>query len=399
MSGSLPLVMTDAGPQPTPPATLLAQLLALAVASSPGLTASLPALLIEDISSTDTAALVVMDQARVDAVNAVTPYGANGFVVSALGQQAGIPQGTETNTSVYLVFTGSVGYVIPAGFLVTDGTYQYAVQDGGIIQTGGMSASLYAVAVQSGSWAVAANTVTSLVSSVASGYSLMVTNPLAGIPGGPAETLTQYQARVIQAGKAPAIGVPTALKTALQAVAGVIPRLVSVPAVGNGYEVICGGGDPYAVANAIYMTVLNIATLQGSATSARNVSVTIYDAPNNYTIIFVNPPQQVVTIAATWNTNLANFTAGAAVNAAAAPALAVYINSIPVGQPINLLEAINAFQEATATILPTISLTTLTCVVTINGTIVGPTSGTYAIPSDPETYFYCSASGATSVQG
>lgn len=398
MSGSLPVIMTAAGAVPTPPATLLSTLIAGVAAVNPGYTATLPGALIEDIASTDVGAMVAIDQARVDAINSVTPLGANAFVLAALGQQFGIRIGLETNTSVYVVFTGSVGYVIPAGFVVSDGTYQYVVQGGGAVLSTGSTSPIYAVASASGSWAVAPGTVTQLKSSVASGYTLSVTNPLAGFPGGAAETVPQYQARVLQAGLAPAAGVPNALKTALQAVPGVVARLVAVRQVAAGWEVICGGGDPYAVAYAIYSTVLNISTLGVSTVGARNATASIFDAPDIYNVSWVIPPAQVVTITATWNTNLVNFTAGIAVNQLGAPALAAYINSIPVGQPINLLEATAAFQAAVASVLPTISLTTLVFAVTINGSAATPTAGTSIIPSDPESYFSCSASGAIVVQ-
>ena len=146
MSSSLPLLFTASGPIATPPATLLQNLLAAVEAQVPGYTANLPASLIDDISGTDVGALATIDQARVDAVNNVSPYGANPYILAMLGQQFGLPQGLAANGSAYVVFTGSPGYVIPAGFLVGDGTNQYAIQDGGTIATNGLSPSLYVVA-------------------------------------------------------------------------------------------------------------------------------------------------------------------------------------------------------------------------------------------------------------
>ena len=88
---NIPLVMTSEGPVPTPPATLRAQLVDSVASTNPDYTANLPGSLIEDIASTDVGALVTMDQARVDAINSVTPYGANAFVLGQLGAQFGIP--------------------------------------------------------------------------------------------------------------------------------------------------------------------------------------------------------------------------------------------------------------------------------------------------------------------
>jgi hypothetical protein len=399
MAGTTPLLFTAAGPQPTPPATLQQLLIALVASMVPGYTAALPGSLIEDLSSTAVGALATIDQARVDAVNNVTPYAANPYVLAQLGIMFGVTQGTLANGNAYVVFSGSAGYVIPPGFLVSDGTNQYAVQDGGTIGTGGTSQSLYVVATNSGTFAIPAGTITQVVTSVPSPYTLTVTNPLAGVPASAAETTEAYRSRVMQAFAVSIQGTPTYLKTLLLAIPGVSTRLVSVIQSGSSWEVICGGGDPYQVAGAIYAGVGQIGLLAGSSVSGtRNIIVSIYDAPNNYTITYVNPPQQVVTIAAIWNTTLANFTASAAVNQYIINAEIAYVNSLVVGQPINLLVLTEMVQEAIAPVLAAANLTTLQFAVAINGITVGPTAGTSVIPSDPESYFYISPTGATSAQ-
>ena len=399
MSTSVPLVMGPSGPVPTAAASLLQTLTTQVQSTNPDYTNNLPGALIEDISSTEVAGLMQMDQARVDAVNSVTPYGANASILSQQGVMLGLPQGLSSNTSVYVEFTGSAGYVLPAGFLVSDGTYQYALQDGGVIGTGGTSSPLYAVATQSGTWAVPAGTVTQIITSVPSGYSLTVTNAAAGTPGTGAESVQDYRSRVLQATQVAGQGSPAYAKTLLWATLGVTQRLVSIQQVVGGWEVICGGGDPYAVALAIYKGFIDITGIQGSTTSARNVTVSLIDPPNVYSLVFVNPPQQVVTGTVTWNTTLPNFTAGTQVDQLAAPALVSYINSIIVGQPMNLLEATNAFQTAVASVSPSQYLTTLTFSMLINGVSVSPEAGTSIILSDPESYFYPAANGITVTQG
>jgi hypothetical protein len=392
--------MTVAGPIPTPPATLNAQLIANATALAPGLTANLPGSLIEDLSSTATGALMVLDAARVDYINALAPGAANASVLYLLGQQAGIPQGLETNTSVYVVFSGPAGYVIAAGFTVSDGSHQYVVQDGGIILSTGMSAPLYTVATVAGSWTPILGTVDQIVTSVPAPYVLTVTNPAAGYAGGSPETIAMYRSRVVQAGLASAVGQIPFLKTQLMAIPGVVPRLVSVLQTTAGWEVLCGGGgDPYAIAYAIYISCLNLASLYGSATAGRTMTTSITDAPDTYTVLYVNSPMQTVTVTATWNTTQLNFTAGASVNQLAAPAVVSYINSIPVGQPINLLAMSAAFQLAVASVLSAEYLTTLTFAVYINGTLTMPNAGTSIILGDPESYFESAATGATVMQG
>src|ERR1700728_2254226 len=142
MSGTtVPVVLTAAGRTNTPPATLYAQIIANATTLSPGLTI-LPAGLIEDVAATDTGAATIIDQAVTETIDSITPYGANAYLLTELGQiylGQGSTAQPASNTSVYEVFSGTVGFVIAPGFTVSDGTYQYVTPDGGIIETGGSS--------------------------------------------------------------------------------------------------------------------------------------------------------------------------------------------------------------------------------------------------------------------
>lgn len=467
---SLPVIMTTSGPVATPPATLRQILVDTVAATNPDYTANLPGSLIEDIASTDVGAIAMIDQARVDAVNSVTPYGANSFVLAQLGAQFGIRQGVPANGSVLVVFSGPPGYVIQPGFIVSDGTNQYILPDGGIIGSSGSTTQLFAVSTTTGSFAIPANSVTQLITSVPSAYTLTVNNPEAGTPAIGAESVSSYRSRVILAGQVASMGTPAYLKTLLYKITGVQQSRVAVAQVTGGWQVICGGGDSYEVANAILQAVPDISVLKGSqlaiigmaaanpvvittnlnhgykagqtvtvtgatpsaynltysiasvtattittttngsafgaytggaklTPNPRDVSVSIFQNPNTYTIPYVNPPQQIVTVAVTWNTNLPSFTAGASVNQLAAPALQSYINSIVVGQPINLLEMTAVFQDAVASVIDSNNITKLQFVVTINGAAAAPPAGSSAIASDPESYFFCSATGVTVNQG
>ena len=400
MSGTtFPVVVNSYGYVPQTPASLQQQLIAAVTAARPGYTANLPGTLIEDISSTDVFALLICDSALGDLVNSITPYGANPFILTQLGNVYGVQQGVATNTSVYVVFTGSVGFVIPLGFTVSDGTYQYTVQDGTIIPTGGSTGAIYCLATQSGTWAVPASSVTQIVTSVPSGVTLSVTNPSSGTPGtGTAETEEAYRARVLQAGLGTAQGMPNYLRTLLGQVSGVQQRLISIQQQSPGWKILVGGGDPYQVANAIFTAIFDISTLVGSSTSARNVTVSINDYPDTYSVVFVgNPPEYGVEIEVTWNTTSTNYVSSAAVAALASPALVQYVNTIPIGQPINLFELQATFQNAVVSLIPTPFLTRMLFTVLINSgggyVVVNPTSGTGIIASDPESYFFTNPSG------
>jgi Baseplate J-like protein len=396
----LPVIMTAAGAQPTPPATLLAQLLAAATTASPGLTV-LPGILIEDISSTDVAALALIDSARVELLNDISPNTANLFLLTQLGQVYGIYLGSVTNTSIVLVFSGTVGYVIPNGFLVSDGTYTYQVQTGGVILSGGSSGGITAIATTAGIFGVNANTVTTIQTSVPASVSLTVTNPSPGTPGTGAESYSSFQARVFQAGLAASVGTGRFLKTLLGQVPGVTTPNVGVQQVsGGGIRVIASGGDAYAIAYAILSSVADPTELQGSAiSSGRNVTVSLIDGADTYTVLYVNTQVQTVTVTATWNTTLANFTGGSAFPGLVQGPIAAYINALAPGQGINVLEMNALFQAAVAPVLNPVYVTRLVFAVYINSTLTAPTSGTYIIPGDPESNFNVLLPAITVLQG
>jgi hypothetical protein len=468
----LPIVLTTAGWSPTPPATFRAQLVASVTATNYGYTANLPGSMIEDVSSTDVYALVTCDAAFGDLINSVTPYGANAFILAQLGEMLGLQPGQLTNTSVYVVFTSpSPGFVIAQGFTVSDGTYQYVVQDGGAILSSGQSAPLYAVATIAGSWAVAAGTVSQLITSVPSSISLSVTNLAAGVASTGAEDETSYRSRVLQANLAASQGMTRYLKTLVANVPGVQSRLLSVQQqVGGGWQVIVGGGDPYAVAYAIYSSLFDISTLTGAVLSVSgitkanpgvvttainhnyqtgqvvtisgstvtqwngnytiivltettfsigvntstfttyagggictpvlpNVTVSLNDYPDTYSVPFINPPQQTVAMTVTWNTTATNYVNPAAISQLAVPALVNYVNSVAAGRPLNVLEMTAAFQAAIVNTLPLQLLTRLVFAVSINGVGTPVNVGTQIIVGDPISYFETNSALITVNQG
>lgn len=396
MSFDFPIVIDSTGLVPTAPSSILSQLIANIAASNPGYTANLPGSLIEDLSSTVVAAISQCNQAQVDLVNSLTPYGANVPLLTALGNQTGVPINQPTNTSVYVVFSGPPGFTIAQGFIVSDGAFQYLVQDGGIIGSDGQTPPLYALADVAGSWSVPSGTVVELVTSIPTAYTVTVTNPSNGLPGvATGETEESYRGRVLMANAAPSQGMASMLRTLLGKVAGVQTRLVSIlQQSGGGWEVICGGGDPYQVAAAIDTALFDISTLVGSQiNSNRNVAVSINDFPDTYVITFVNPPQQVVTMTVDWHTISPNYVNPATVAAAVQTAEAAYINSITVGQPINVLQLQDAFISALPSSIPEASISELTFAVYINSTLTAPVNN--LISGDTESYFQAVATGIT----
>ena len=398
----MPLI-TSAGAIPTSVANLNAELVAGAVALAPGLTTTLPGSLIEDLSSTGTGALIVQDAAAVDLINSISPLTANEFTMYQLGMVYGVQRGVGSNTSVYVVFSGSPGFVINAGFIVGDGTHQYVTQDPAIISGPGpvgMSSAVFCIAVDSGSWAVPPASVTELITSVPSTITCTASNPATGVPGGNEQTLAEYQAQVIQAGKAVGTGISTLVRTALEQVNGVQTRLISFRQTGGGWQVIVGGGDPYQVANAIFQALFNFNDLKPAATVGTTETVAINDFPDTYEIVFVVPALETVGLTITWNTAAsANFVSQAVVIALVQPAMVAYINSIYVGQPMSLLALQDAFINAVSGVIPEGALSKLQFVVTINSTVVAPPSGGVLISGDPEAFFFAATSNISVVQG
>jgi hypothetical protein len=398
---TIPTIMTPQGLQPISPETLRAVLVAGVAATNPGYTSDLPGSLIEDIASTDVGALTTIDQARVDLINSVSPLGANAFLLPQLGQIYGTAKGKGSNTSAYVIFTGTPGYTIDRGFTVSDGSHQYTVQDGAIIGTSGTTQPVYVLATVAGVWPVPATTIVNLVTSVPTGYGLTVTNPNAGTPGVlEGQTEEDYRAQVLQAGLATAQGVPSFLRKLLQSVSGVQARLISIRLIGGKFEIIVGGGDPYEVAGAIFNGVCDVGSLVGStAHPGRNVTVSVIDYPDSYPIVFVVPASQVAGVTLNWNTSSPNFVSDQAVSQLATPALVSYINSIPVGQPMNIFELQNVFQTAISGIVSPVLISRMVFAVTINGVPTPVETGTGLVPSDAESYFAASSGTVVITRG
>lgn len=133
--------------------------------------------------------------------------------------------------------------------------------------------------------------------------------------------------------------------------------------------------------------------------NSRNVVVSIKDYPDVYSVPYVQPPQQTVTMTVTWNTTATNFIADTSISQYAAPALVSYVNSLGTGVPMNQFELNAVFQSAVAAILPPQLLTRLVFAVSINGVSTPAQAGTGIIAGDPESYFLAQTAGINIVRG
>lgn len=394
----LPIIMTTAGAQPTPPKTLLSNLITNVASKVPGYTANLPSGLITDLASTATGALALIDQARVDLINSVSPYGANIPLLTQLGNIYGVQKGEGSNTSVYVVFSGLPGFVLPKGFTVSDGNKQYSVVNDSIIPESGQTDSVYCLAIDEGSWAVPEGSVTQVITSVPESQPVTCTNVLAGLPGADEQSYSSYRGQVMQTGMQAVQGTPDCVKATLRAVAGVQENLISFrqPTVGK-WVVVVGGGDPYAVAYAIYKSVPDISTLtndvvneSGSAPEKKTLSILV--SPDTYNVPYVIPVSQNVVAIITWDTTLSSYVDPAGVTSAAQQNIADYINSIEVGQPINILQIQSIFMESVSALIPVSQISMIDIEIGINGVIVPPEDESKLVYG--ETYAYFSTSAA-----
>ncbi|HAU5795901.1 TPA: baseplate J-like family protein [Citrobacter amalonaticus] len=253
------------GPVPKTSEELRSQLVAQATELSPGITTDLPGSLIEDIVSTDVGALIICDQIRVDLINSVGPLKANQYMLNLLAQQSGIAeQKTQGSTTVPVTFTGPAGFVMPEGFLVSDGTYTYALNDATIIPASGVSSAATCEATTTGSWSVPVGSVNQIITSLPSDVTVTCSNLVAGTPGGAAEKLYEFRERVWEGQMSTVQGYPGFIRQKLTDVNNVQARMVSVVQDGDHWVIMCGGGDIYEMAAAIYKSAGDISRLKGT---------------------------------------------------------------------------------------------------------------------------------------
>ena len=393
----LPIIMTSAGAQPTPPKTLLSTLISNVAQKVPGYTANLPAGLITDLASTATGALALIDQARVDLINSVSPYGANEALLLQLGNIYGVTVGSGSSTSVYVVFNGPPGFVIPKGFVVSDGNFQYSVQTNTIIPAPGQSPPVYCLATSPGTWAVPEGSVTQIITSVPASQPVTCSNPTAGLPGSDKQDIASYRAQVLQSGMFAVQGTPDCTVAALKNVEGTKENLISYRQVETDkWVVIVGGGDPYEVGYAIYQSVPDISRLtndvanpSGAPVDKRTIQITVW--PDVYDVPYVEPVSQNAQVFIEWNTVSTAYVDPAGVKNAVSQNIVDYINAIPVGQPVNIFEIQDIFLRSVSALVPPTLVSMITIAIGINGSIKPPDAGTSLVYGDTYKYFSTSA--------
>ena len=119
----------------------------------------------------------------------------------------------------------------------------------------------------------------------------------------------------------------------------------------------------------------------------RNQLVSINDFPDVYSIPLVIPFFQFTTVAITWNTIATNVVSASAIASLAGQPIVNYVNSIAVGQPLNIFELQTVFLASISTLVQPSQISVINIIVTVNGIELSPLAGTGLIYGDPQSYF------------
>lgn len=401
---ALPIVIGEAGAQPTSPEDILTNYVNRLNDVYPEFTL-LPPDLVSGFVQTATIGLSEIDQTGVDLINSVSPYSVNIPLVREYGYLYGITQVVSQNVQVFLTFTGTPNAPIGKGFLVSNGNYQFSVQNNVRIPSTGTLTNVLALGVSAGNYPVPENTITQIITSIPSNITLTVNNPNPGIPPTDPESIDDYRERVLLSGQRTVQGGPDFIKSTISNVPGVSPNLVAVrnPAPGQ-FAVVVEGGDDISVANAIYESIPDVSSLTADVTNVsgqaiNSVTINIISPPDTYPVTFIRPSVQTVTLAVTYKTITAVAVSVDTVSALVSEPIADYINNLMIGAPINLLLISDIFINSVASVIPGDEISFLGFEATINGTVVPPETGTDIIVRDLYGYFNILTNAITVNQG
>lgn len=221
----------------------------------------------------DESAIIVneFEDMIVNLMNGISPAYANDFIIEQLGSAFGIKRKNKAKQNVMLEFEGLAGVIIPAGTQVgsADGQYTFSTITQGIIKADG-KAIINAEAEDYYDKIIDANTLNVMITNILNVNS--VNNLNASSEPILEENFSDYRTRVQNRMKANRNGTAATLYDNLLNVKGVSSRLITYRLDSKlidgarlyTMEVVCGGGDDYEVAEAIFNSLL----LTESLTSA-----------------------------------------------------------------------------------------------------------------------------------
>ncbi|PIJ74649.1 hypothetical protein BL250_16675 [Erwinia sp. OLTSP20] len=193
-------------------------------------------------------------------------------------------------------------------------------------------------------------------------------------------------------------GTPDCFRSLLQLVDGVQKNLISYRQAALGkWVAVVGGGDPYEVAYAIYKSVPDISILtndvsnpSGDEVEKKTIEIDVY--PDVYRIPFVVPSSQNAMIFITWNTASTSYIDPDGMAKAVQQNIVDYVNSVAVGQPINIFEIQEIFLNSVKDLVPLSLVSMIQVQVGINGKIKPPVDNSSLVYGDTYAYFSTSTS-------
>jgi hypothetical protein len=247
------------------------------------------------LGSSDAAIIGDCNDQFLQVVRGVDPMFADGRMQDGIARIYFLTRKAATATQVQTTCGGLPGVIIPPGSLAkaTDGTL-YASQGSGTIGVGG-TANITFAAITPGPIACATGTLNTIYRQVA-GWDT-ITNSVDGVLGTAVETRTQFELRRQQSVAKNSVGSIAAIQGAVLEVPGILDAYttdnstgsnvildgVTLPA--NSLYVCVSGGDPLAVATAIWRKKLPGSRMGG------NTSIVVQDTDSRY-----SPPYPSYTI-------------------------------------------------------------------------------------------------------
>lgn len=251
------------------------------------------------LAQSDAAIVGAKNDAILAIVNGIDPAYAAGRMQDAIARIYFLTRKPALPTTVQCVCTGIPNTVIPAGSLATDGTNLWACQTNTTIPAGGSISTPFACSV-TGPIACPSNTVSRIYQTI-SGWDT-INNPSAGVLGTDVESRADFEHRRQQSVASNAQGVMGAVLGAVLNVADVTDAWgynngsnssttqagVSIPA--NSVYISVAGGDPQAVAQAIWSKMGPGASYTGNTTETVLDTNPLYALPYpSYTVKFETP--------------------------------------------------------------------------------------------------------------
>lgn len=234
-----------------------------------------------------------------NAMNGISPAYANDFIIAQLGAAFGVKRKDKSLQNVTIKYRGLAGVVIPSGSQVSseDGMYIFSTSEQAVIRADG-TAQVNAIADDYYDKIIDAHVLNVMITDIMNIDSC--DNPNSSSEPILEESITEYRARVQNKCLANRSGTVAVLHDNLLNVDGVSSRLITYRTdteIKEGYkintiEIVCGGGDDYEVAEAVFNSILfteNLVSKPSNNDTSRTVLKNVIFNEVEFPITFTRP--------------------------------------------------------------------------------------------------------------